>query len=1310
MKFVMSVLCVASFAGLAAAADPPSQGAFNPSEKQVYVVGTAHLDTQWRWTIQQTIDEFIPATLEQNFALFKKYPDYVFSFEGAFRYMLMKEYYPAQYDSLKQYIATGRWRVAGSWVDAVDTNIPSPESLIRHTLLGNGYFRHEFGVTSRDVFLPDCFGFGYALPSIAAHCGIQGFSSQKLTWGSSVGVPFDIGVWRGVDGSRLFAALNPGAYVAQLDHDLSADSATVATVAHQGAESGFYAAFKYVGTGDQGGSPTDSTILWLERSMRDGKGPIRVRSTSSDQFARDLSAMPAEVTGRLPTYRGELLMTRHGAGCYTSEAAMKRWNRKNERLADAAERASVIASWLGGARYPHEMLNEAWVRFLWHQFHDDLTGTSIPQAYTFSWNDEAISQNQFASVLQNAGGAIARAMDTRAQGVAVVVYNPLSIEREDIVEARITYPDCAPKAIRVYAPDGVEVPSQAVLDGAPWADRVIFRAKVPPVGFAVYDVRSADTRSALNTDLVATDSTLSNRNYRIRINTDGDIASIFDKRQGREMLSSPIRLQMLEDTPHNWAAWEIDYEDLMAPPREYVRGPAEIHVIENGPARAAVEVVRRVGGSTFKQQIRLGAGDAGERIEVVNDIDWRTSATLLAAAFPLTAFSDTATYDLGLGTIERPTNNEKKYEVPAQQWADLTDASGSFGIAILNDCKYGWDKPDAHTLRLTLIHTPGINDRWKWIEDQRSMDLGHHRITYAIYAHAGEWTGQVTPQADRLNQPLVAFQMSGPGGGDDAPLGRRFSFLEVSNPAVAVRAVKMAEDSDEIVVRLEELNGDATLDVHLAFALPIVAAREVNGAEEPIGPCVLREGRVVADFAPYQPRTFAVRLAPPRATLAPPTTRPLEIPYNLLGITNHGDRNEADFDGNARTLPGELLPATLLCGDIPFVTGPRGPMKANMLACQGQKLAIPAGDFDRLYILACAAGGDRRARFLIDDRPVTIPIQDCEEPIAQWDNRVAGEELHEDPATIAPGYTKGDPIAWVGTHRHRQDGGRDAYSYFYLYKYVIVLPHGARAVTLPDDYAIRIAAITAAKDPNAAAGLAQTFYDRPTATLVTLDAPASQFLDSLRVAMQSPIGGAEIHYTLDGSEPTQQSRVCRRAITLWSSATIRARAFAPGMDDHFVASATFTKLSMHDAVQPPTPLQFGLRLQYFEGAWEKIPDFSSITPVRSDLSPTVRLPAFSQPERFALTLAGYIRVPLDGTYTFHLWSDDGSALYIDDNEVVDNDGPHGRQERKGAVALRAGLHPVRVEYYQGVGDAALELQIEGPGLALEDVPAEMLLH
>ncbi len=1301
-------------AGCLAAAAASAQEA-----PELYVVGTAHLDTQWRWTIERTIAEYIPATLRDNFRLFEKYPDYVFSFEGAFRYMLMKEYYPEEYEQLKRYIAAGRWRVAGSWLDAVDVNIPSPESLTRQALYGNGFFHRAFGVTSQDVYLPDCFGFGYALPSIAAHCGLTGFSSQKLTWGSAIRVPFDIGLWEGPDGATLVAALNPGEYVARIDHDLSADSAWAATIERQGATSGLYAGFKYFGTGDQGGAPTDESVAWLERSLR-GAGPIHVRSTASDQLARDLTSGPAaSLRERLPRYRGELLMTDHGTGCYTSQAAMKTWNRRNEHWADAAERASVIAHWLGGAAYPRETLQAAWQRFLVHQFHDDLTGTSIPEAYVFSWNDEQIALNEFRGVFEDAMAAISRGLDTRARSTPLVVFNPLSIPRTEVVEAAVVFDEKMSRSVRVYGPDGLEVPSQLLSISADTA-RVVFLANVGPVGCAVFEVRPTLARTEMVTDVTADETRLENARYRLRINAEGDIASIYDKHARRELLREPLRLELLTDSPLDWAAWELDYDDVMAAPRAVVAGPAQVRVIERGPVRGVLEVRRSAQGSTFIQQIRLGAGAAGNRIEIATEIDWRTPGTLLKAAFPLAVRDSVATYDLGLGTITRGVNASRLYEVPAQLWADLTAAQGDYGVAILNDGRYGWDRPDDHTLRLTLLHTPEVNERWNWIADQASQDLGHHRVTFAICGHGGDWRAGAVPwEAERLNQPLRVFQTTKHRG----KLGEQFSLLRLSapgigdeNPPVAVRAVKLAEESDEIVVRLQELTGHAVAGVRLEFASPIVSARELNGAEESLparsdGSATLAAGVLEISFAPYQPRTFAVWLGNPPEQLTSATALPMALPYNLDGVSLDDDRSDGDFDGTGRTLPGELLPSTLVRAGIPFRMGSSAPGEMNVLTCRGQRLELSQGDYNRLYILAAAVGGDRVATFSLDDEAIDLWIQDFQEPIGQWDSRVAQGEFNSAPDAIAPGYIKPTPLAWVGTHSHAADGRNEPYQYVYAFRYAVDISRGAWVLDLPHDERIRIFAMTLANNPNESTRPAALFDDRPTRTLVKIHAAQREFVDSLSIALSSPNPHAVIRYTLDGLTPDPSSHSYGGPFTIRAAADLRARAFAPGMDDAYVAAAAFKRLTPREP-EPLVDPQPGLVCRYYEyeGQWSRLPEFDTLTAQRVAVVPDVSLPPFARAERIGLLISGYVQVPTDGLYSFFLSSDDGSALRIGDEQVIDNDGLHGAQEKVGRVALRAGQHPFAVMFFQGSGDASLELELEGPGVPRQRIPAQMLFH
>ena len=482
------------------------------SDKVLYVVGTAHLDTQWNWTIQTTIDEYIKNTLDGNFALFEEYPNYNFSFEGAFRYMLMKEYYPERYQTLSDYIAQGRWHVAGSTVENGDMNIVSPEALIRQALLGNNFFEDEFGKRSTDIYLPDCFGFSYTMPTWGAHCGLNGFSSQKLSWGSSIPRPFNLGVWQGPDGASIIAALNPGNYVNKLTSDLSESTSWLSRINSTGDNYGVYADYKYFGIGDTGGAPDAGSVAWLETSIA-GTGPVKVLSAGSDDLYNDIT--PSQ-KANLPVYDGELLMKTHGAGCYTAQAAMKRWNRQNELLADSSERVAVIADWMGGADYPQDTLDDSWIRFLWHTHHDDITGTSIKEAYKFSWNDEILSQNQFASILNYSVGCIAQNLDTQGQGVSVIVYNSLGIDREDIAEAAITYDTTAPAHVKVY--DGaIEVPSQ-IISVSSNKITVAFLASVPSVGFKVFDVRSSNESCSLNTGLSVTESTLENDLYFVAIN------------------------------------------------------------------------------------------------------------------------------------------------------------------------------------------------------------------------------------------------------------------------------------------------------------------------------------------------------------------------------------------------------------------------------------------------------------------------------------------------------------------------------------------------------------------------------------------------------------------------------------------------------------------------------------------------------------------------------------------------------------------------------------------------------------------------
>jgi alpha-mannosidase len=1158
-------------AGLALAAQAQTKEVPDITKQPtLYVVPYAHLDTQWRWEFPQTISEYLLKTLKVNFNYIDKYPHYVINWTGANRYRLMKEYYPADYERMKHYIAQGSWFPAGSSVEEGDVNLPSPESIIRQILYGNTYYRKEFGKASNEYMLPDCFGFPASLPTILAHAGIKGFSTQKLNsdWQPAPivggenspektpsGIPFNVGLWEGVDGKAVIAALNPLAYVGGIGYDLSktppsgAASAQVAfgrasvtdwvsRIALDGKVTGVFADYHYVGTGDTGGATDEESVKFLEalvtqgtmvlpppdassgshatahpsdlhsQPVRVGDGPVRVISSAADQMFLDIKP---EMQTKLPRYKGDLELINHSAGSLTSEAYHKRWNRKNEILADAAEKASVAAAWMGGRPYPQQRLNDAWTLVMSGQFHDLAAGTSTPRAYEFAQNDDVIALNQFADVLTSATEAVASALNTETTGIPVIIYNSLNIPREDVVEAEVHFPEGMPKAVQVAGPDGKDVPAQ-IENG-----NVLFVAKAPSVGYAVYAIHAAAAAES-STALKVTPSSLENARYRVTLDAAGDVNSIFDKSLHKKLLSAPMRLAISNDAPKQWPAWNMDFDQEQAAPRAYVSGPAKVRIVENGPARIAIEVTRETAGSRFTQTIRLSAGDAGNRVEFSDVVDWRTISANLKAVFPLSANNAMATYNWEIGTVQRPNAFERQFEVASHHWIDLTDKGGAYGATILTDVKNGSDKRDDNTLRLTLIRTPGkpLPGPGGNFPDQLNQDWGRHEILFGIAGHAGDWRqGQTDWQGYRLSTPLVAFTTARHAGA----LGRSFSLVSVDNPRIRVLALKKSELSDEVIVRMVELDGHAAPGVKVKFAGPIASAREVNGQELPVGPATVTDGVLETSFTPYQPRTFAVRLGAPPARASAVASEPVKLKYDLAAASNDDTKSLGGFDSKGNALPAEMLPVELNFNGVDFHLAPAATGKPDALIAQGQTIQLPAGDFNKVYMLAASADGDQEAVFQAGARSAQFAIENWGGFIGQWDTRIwkpapATASVENDPSHQAPlrkdwtvsanhatwndvtyrgspwwspsypedylglahGYIKPAPLAWFASHHHTPAGLNEPYAYSYLFAYSMALPPHATTLTLPKNGKIRILAVSVARE-NPEVEPAQPLYD-----------------------------------------------------------------------------------------------------------------------------------------------------------------------------------------------------------------------------------------
>lgn len=1012
-------------------------------EGTIYMVSNAHFDSQWNWDVQKSIDTYVKNTLTQNLHLLERYPNYVFNFEGGIKYSWMKEYYPLEYEKIKEYIANGRWHISGASWDANDPNVPSTESFFRNILLGQQYYKNEFGVKSTDIFLPDCFGFGYTMPTIAAHCGLIGFSTQKLEWrtmpfydnGSKV--PFKIGFWEGIDGSRILAAADARNYTKKYENgDLSLDKEIINIVKESPNNKGY----RYYGTGDVGGSPTISSVEALEEGIV-GKGPVNVVSATSDQLFKEY--LPMSKHPELPTYKGELLMDVHATGCYTSQSAMKLYNRRNEQLADAAERASVVAEWLGAADYPTQKLNDAWKRFIWHQFHDDLTGTSIPKAYTFSWNDELLSQSQFNDVLTYASSQAARALDTRTKGEAVVVFNSLSQPRKEIVSANVKMA-VKPAGVEVYSPKGKKVNAQLI----GWSDgvaSVIFAADVDPMSYSVYDVRKASKATVKN--LQVGDNWIENSVYKVTLDKNGDIGSIVDKRNNKQLVAEgkAMRLALFTDNQSSeWPAWEVLKAAIDKAPVA-ITDNVKISIAEQGSTRVTLKVEKGYGDSKFVQYISLTDGGADDRIDVKTDIDWRQTNALLKVEFPTSISNPNATYDLGIGSVERGINTPKAYEVCAQQWADMTAKDKSYGVAISNNCKYGWDKPDENTIRLTLLHTPNSTERYTY---QNRQDLGHHTVTYSIIGHQSDYvTAGIVRKADAQNTPVYAYNSNKHEGS----LGKNFSMLKVSSSDIDVKAFKRAENENAYIVRVYETAGKAAKDVEIEFAAPIEVAMEVNGIEENIRPAKFVGNKLIVNTTAFKPMTYSVKLAQVPNPVKPQQKQMMDLKFNAKGYTSDAFRELANFDSEGNSYSFDLLPRRIVNEGVEFQFGKLG--YNNIIKCDGDTLNLPVdGKFKTLYMLVASTDSDKRAVFSVDSKKHDVFVPYYSGFFGQWgwDNN--------------KGYIKDATVAYIGTHRHNIEKGNQSYVFTYMYKIALPIDEASKMVILPKDKSIAVFAATLAEE------------------------------------------------------------------------------------------------------------------------------------------------------------------------------------------------------------------------------------------------------
>jgi alpha-mannosidase len=710
-------------------------------------VGHAHMDLAWLWPIRETKRKSA-RTFSTVMTMMDRYPDFLFGASQPQQYLWIKQNYPGLYKRIKEKVAEGRWEVQGAmWVEP-DTNITGGESLIRQIIYGRRFFKEEFGIEPNHLWEPDVFGYSGALPQILAKSGVKYFMTQKLSWNEINKFPHQTFWWEGIDGSRVLAHMLPE------ENYLS----PVMPRSLRFAEQNYFdspvsdRALILFGIGDGGGGPGEEHLEHLARMKNlEGFSPLE------QEFAAKFFPRLEDASDKYAVWNGELYLEKH-QGTLTSQARNKRYNRKLEYLLREVELSAVKAVASSETYiYPAAELDDIWREVLLYQFHDILPGSSITRVYDESLERYAALQRSLEVLLSDADSQWAIATNSES-----VVSNSLSWERSEWL----------------------------YINGA-WR-----HVTVPALSQTV--VKDDAEEDLPTAQLIADGSLLENAFLRVQFTEAGEILSVFDKAASREALQngeSGNRLSLYYDSEDS-DAWDFRMDFEQRPPVAATLVSSESFV--DGPEAIRRSVYSLGKSSTIYQDVVLTVGS--RRIDFKTRVEWSEVGKMLRTLFPVAIRSSSVTCDIQFGTIQRSTTRNTTWdaavsEIAAHKWVDLSETG--YGVAVLNDCKYGHQVKE-NVISLNLLRCTTDPDP--------VADIAAHEFTYALLPHEGDSVeGRVMQHGYELNIPLRLTATS-----EGSPGEQSVSLLTVSSPNIIVEAVKRSEDSGGVAVRLYESTGAHT--------------------------------------------------------------------------------------------------------------------------------------------------------------------------------------------------------------------------------------------------------------------------------------------------------------------------------------------------------------------------------------------------------------------------------------------------------------------------------------------------------------------
>lgn len=801
---------------------------------EVKCVGHTHIDMAWLWRLKHTREK-ASRSFSTVLRLMDQYPEYIFLQTQPKLYEYVKQDFPEIYEKIKEKVKDGSWEVDGAmWVEA-DCNLTSGESLTRQILIGSRFIKEEFQKDVEYLWLPDVFGYSWALPQILKKSGIDMFMTTKISWNQYNRMPHDTFIWRGIDGSEVITHFittpepdsTPDSWFYTYNGKLTPKTVKGVWEAYKDKDLNQELLISY-GYGDGGGG-VNRDMLEQRRRLDKIPGLPAVKTSTAREFFRDLKDKVRNTNQYVHTWDGELYLEYH-RGTYTSHAYNKRMNRKLEYYYREAEWLTAWAAALNGNLCVdnQERLTEGWKILLTNQFHDIIPGSSIKEVY-----DDTVEDYERAYDIANNVWNEAKDMFITSSENQYTIINNSNFKRTESV-----FIPFEGKKGFFKDENGKILKSQ--LDNDIWKVEV---NNILPMGFATITFEEAEMEVETSC-LQLSKERVETPYYSILLNEYGQIVSLYDKEYKRQVIKEGEKanvLQFFEDKPMGNDAWDIDiyYQEKM---RE-VNNLVQIEVKECGPVRGVISMEWSYMNSTIRQDMIVYSNN--RRIDFKTFVSYHEKHQLLKVAFPVDIRSTYATYDIQYGNVKRPNNwntswEQARFETVGHRFADLSEHN--YGVSLMNNCKYGYDVK-GHTLRLTLLKAATHPD---YLQDQ-----GEHEFTYSLLPHERDCVGGDTVrEAFFLNQPLKAVK--------GACKVKQMSFLDIDSEQVEVDAVKLSEDKKYLVLRIHEYTGSTQM-ITLTPGIPIKGYMESDLMERPIEE-MKKEAIICTKIKPYEIKTFLLEI------------------------------------------------------------------------------------------------------------------------------------------------------------------------------------------------------------------------------------------------------------------------------------------------------------------------------------------------------------------------------------------------------------------------------------------------------------------